>query len=154
MTAHGIVVALGSYGGAFAVAAISSVIPLVSIDVFLVGLVLATSGLAAPLIVACAAAGQLVGKLPIYYATRGALAIPGRHRERVDRMRARIARWQRAPLALLATSAVVGLPPFSVVATAAGALAIGVRDFCVVVFAGRAARFAIVVAIAARVSSR
>ena len=151
MTAHAILVALGSYGGAFVVAAISSVMPLVSIDAFLVGLVLATSGLAAPAIVACAAAGQLAGKLPIYYATRGALAIPGRHRARVERLRARIARWERAPLAVLATSAVLGLPPFSIVATAAGALAIRTRDFCIVVLAGRATRFAIVVAIAASV---
>jgi len=36
MTADGVVTALGSYGGAFAVGALSSVLPFVSIEVFLV----------------------------------------------------------------------------------------------------------------------
>jgi len=148
MTAHSIVAALGIYAGAFVVGAISSVVPLVSIDVFLVGITLATGMTGAvpiALIVILAAAGQLAGKLPIYFATRGVVALPGPHRARIDRLRARLARWQRAPHLVLATSAVVGLPPFSFVATAAGALAIRVQPFCLVVFAGRALRFALVI---------
>ena len=145
MNAHAIVSALGLYAGAFVVGAISSVIPIVSIDLFLIGLTLST-GVAAVPIVLCAAAGQLAGKLPIYAGSRGAAALRGPHSERLDRMRDRVARWQRAPLAVLATSAVAGLPPFSIMATAAGVLAIRLRPFCIVVFAGRAARFAIVIA--------
>jgi membrane protein YqaA with SNARE-associated domain len=50
---------------------------------------------------------------------------------------------------VLATSAVLGLPPFSIMATAAGVLAIRVRAFCAIVLAGRALRFALVLAITA-----
>lgn len=147
MNAHAILAALGVYAGSFVVGAISSVIPIVSIDVFVVGITLAVGAAVAVPVVLLAAAGQLAGKLPIYYATRGVAALPGPHRDRLERMRARIARWQRAPHLVLATSAVAGLPPFSIVATAAGVLAIRVREFCVVVFAGRALRFALVVAV-------
>jgi len=152
VTAHSILLAFGSYGGAFVVALVSSFVPLVSVDLFLVGLVMSTSAFAAPAIVACAAAGTLAGKLPIYYATRGAVSLSEKARARIERLRARIARWERAPLAVLATSSLLGLPPFSLVATAAGVLAIRARDFCIVVFAGRALRFAAVIAIAAHVA--
>ena len=78
--------------------------------------------------------------------------VRGPHRERLERMRARVARWQRTPHHVLAISAVVGLPPFSIMATAAGVLAIRLRSFCAVVFVGRATRFAIVIAITALAS--
>ena len=155
MTAHSIVAALGIYAGTFVVGAISSVVPLVSIDVFLVGITFAaglSGAVPIALVVILAAAGQLAGKLPIYVATRGVVALPGPHRARIARLRARLARWQRAPHLVLATSAVVGLPPFSLVATAAGALAIGVRPFCLVVFAGRGLRFTLVIAATALAS--
>ncbi|MBA3539040.1 MAG: hypothetical protein H0T79_05385, partial [Deltaproteobacteria bacterium] len=67
---------------------------------------------------------------------------------RLTRVRAWIARWQKTPLLVLAASALLGLPPFSIVATAAGALAIRTRTFCAIVFVGRAVRFALVIAIA------
>ena len=147
MNAHAILASLGIYAGSFVVGAISSVIPIVSIDVFVVGVTLAAGSAAALGVIVLAAAGQLAGKLPIYYAARGVAALPGPQRARIDRFRDRMTRWQNAPRLVLATSAVAGLPPFSIVATAAGALAIGVRSFCVVVFSGRAARFAVIVAI-------
>ncbi|HEX4418452.1 MAG TPA: VTT domain-containing protein [Kofleriaceae bacterium] len=154
MTPHDLVQTLGTYGGAFAVGAISSLIPFVSIDLFLIGLTVATgTSLAVALpVVLLASAGQLAGKLPIYWASRGAANLPDRHRERLERMRARITRWQNAPHLILAVSALVGLPPFSLMATAAGILEIRLRSFCVVVFAGRAARFAIVIAVTALAS--
>jgi membrane protein YqaA with SNARE-associated domain len=67
----------------------------------------------------------------------------------VNRLRARLGRFANAPHLVLATSAVLGLPPFSIMATAAGVLAIRVRAFCAIVLAGRAVRFAILIAIAA-----
>jgi membrane protein YqaA with SNARE-associated domain len=148
MTTSGIVAALGSYGGAFAVGAISSILPLVSIEVFLVALTIATGvnlGTATS-IVLLAAGGQLAGKLPIYLASRGIASVAGPHRERVERIRLRLVRWRNTPHLALAISALVGLPPFSLMATAAGALAIRLQWFCAIVFAGRAARFAILIA--------
>ena len=149
---HAIVAEVGTYAGAFVVGAVSSVVPIISIDLFLIGLTVAAGATSAGPVVVLAAAGQLAGKLPIYYATRGVAALPGPQRARLERVRARIARWRDAPHAVLATSAVLGLPPFSLVATAAGALAIRVRPFCAIVFAGRALRFAIVIAVTALAS--
>ena len=50
---------------------------------------------------------------------------------------------------MLGASALFGLPPFSIVATAAGMLAIRLAPFCSVIFVGRAVRFVGVVAITA-----
>jgi membrane protein YqaA with SNARE-associated domain len=141
MTAHDVLAALGIYAGTFAVAAISSVLPFVAIDVFLVGIVLYAPPAALPLVVVLAAAGQVVGKLPIYAASRVAGA-------RLDRVRRWIARWQHTPRLLLFASAVFGLPPFSIISTAAGVLGVDARTFVLLVFVGRLLRFALVVAIA------
>ncbi|MBL9014494.1 MAG: hypothetical protein JNL83_09980 [Myxococcales bacterium] len=148
MTADGLLAALGLYGGTFAVAAVSALVPLVAIDVFLVGVALVVPGAALPALVALAAAGQLAGKLPIYWACRGVAALPGRHRARLDRVRAWVARWERAPRAVLLASAVLGLPPFSIISTAAGVLGVDARTFSLLVLAGRGLRFTALVAIA------
>lgn len=147
MTADSLVAALGLFAGTFAVGALSAVIPLASIEVFLAGVVLVRgvdpAGAAA--LVACAAAGQLAGKLPIYGAARGVGAV---QQERVAKLRAWLGRFANAPHLVLAASAVFGLPPFSIMATAAGILEIRVRPFCAIVLAGRALRFAAIIAIA------
>jgi len=150
MTAAGVVTALGSYGGAFAVGALSSLLPLVSIEVFLVALTIATGATPATAVslAVLAAGGQLLGKLPIYAASRGVARVGGRHRERLDRFRQRLARLRNIRHVALAASALVGLPPFSVMATAAGTFAIRLPWFCAIVFAGRATRFAILIALA------
>lgn len=141
MTPEAIVAAVGIYAGMFVVAAISSVFPLLLIEVFLI----AVAGSAfAPLLVICAAAGQLVGKLPIYAAARAAGTLRG-----PQRLRRWIERWSNTPHLVLGVSAVVGLPPFSLMATTAGILSIRTRAFSAIVFLGRALRFAIVLAIAA-----
>lgn len=148
MTADGLFAALGLYAGTFAVAAVSAVIPFVAIDVFLVGVALMAPAAALPLVVALAAAGQLAGKLPIYWACRGVAALPGRHRARLERVRAWVARWDRAPRGVLLASAVLGLPPFSVISTAAGVLGVEALTFSALVLLGRGLRFAAIVAIA------
>lgn len=141
MTAPDVLAALGVYAGTFAVAAISSVLPFVAIDVFLVGVALYAPSAALPLVILLAAAGQVAGKLPIYAASRLAGA-------RADRLRRWLARWQRTPRSILFASALLGLPPFSIISTAAGVLGIEARTFALLVFAGRALRFAVLVAIA------
>lgn len=148
-----LVAQLGLYAGSFAVGALSSVIPFVVVDVFLVGVALQLGGtpeLAA--LVVLASLGQLVGKLPMYYAVRGAVALAGtpseRTRARVERLRRWTARFRGRPHLVLVASALTGIPPFSIVASAAGLLGIRVRAFAAIVFGGRAVRFAVVVAVA------
>lgn len=147
MTADGLVASLGLYAGTFAVAAISAVIPLVAIDVFLVAVALMAPAAALPLVVVLAAAGQLAGKLPIYWTCRGLAALPGQHRPRLERVRAWLARRGRAPRAVLFASAVLGLPPFSLISTAAGVLGVDAKTFSALVLLGRGLRFAAIVAI-------
>jgi membrane protein YqaA with SNARE-associated domain len=145
-----VVAAVGIPVGAFVVGAISSLVPIVSIEVFVVAVALASGApLLLPLVVVLATVGQVVGKLPVYFAARKAAALPGRHQRWVTRARRWLARFGDQPLLLLATSASLGLPPFSIISTAAGALAIPPRAFCLVVAAGRALRLGVLVAIAA-----
>lgn len=145
MTSEELLATFGLYAGTFVVAAISSVLPFVAIDVFLVGVVVMAPGAALPLIVVLAALGQLAGKLPIYAASRGVAAMSS---DRLARVRRWIARWERAPHGVLLLSAIVGLPPFSILATAAGLLGVRTRAFCAIVVGGRGLRFAVIVAIA------
>jgi membrane protein YqaA with SNARE-associated domain len=140
---------VGIYAGAFAVGAISSIVPLISIEVFLVAVTLANGPVGAPALIALATAGQVVGKLPIYWSARGLAAMPGRHVKWIARMRRWTARFGDRPYALVGISALTGIPPFSVISTTAGAIAIDAWRFCIVIAVGRAARFAILVALAA-----
>jgi len=128
---------LGIYAATLVIAVVGSVIPIVSIELFLIGVAVTMGPAHAAPLIAIAAIGQTAGKLPVYYASRGVAHLG---RGRLERVRAWAARWR--PDLLLATSSTLGLPPFSLLATAAGVLAIPVRRFCVVVALGRAARFA------------
>jgi membrane protein YqaA with SNARE-associated domain len=149
MTSDSLVGAGGIYFAALAIGAISSIVPIISIEVFLVGVTLARGpGDAIPLIF-LATLGQVAGKLPVFFGSRAVADLPGRHQKWLARIRAWNARLGGRSYLLLATSAVVGLPPFSVISTAAGALAIPLRAFCIVIAAGRTLRFALLIALAA-----
>jgi membrane protein YqaA with SNARE-associated domain len=154
VTSEALLSVVGIYAGTFAVGAVSSLLPFVSIEVFLVALTIARGPADALILVVLATAGQVIGKLPVYAATRAASSLPGRQRRWVERIRGWAERRGHRPVALLGISALVGLPPFSLASTAAGVLAIRLRTFCVVIAAGRAARFVILIAIAARFAQR
>ena len=146
MTAEAIIAAVGLYAGTFVVAAIGSVFPLVSIEVFLVAITIAhpEPALALP-IVLLAAAGQVLGKLPIYFASRGVASLGSS--TRLERLRGWAARRRHGAPLVVGASALLGLPPFSIIATTAGVLAMRLRVFCTVVAIGRAVRFAVIIAV-------
>ncbi len=143
---------VGSLGlpvATFAIALVGAVFPIVSIEVFLIGVAVIAGPGDAVLLVPLAAVGQLLGKLPIYGAARGLTGLTARspkQARRVERMRGWFARWH--PTKLLAASALVGIPPFSLAATAAGVLGIQLRTFCIVVGVSRGLRFAAIFALA------
>ncbi len=149
-TPDALIGALGIYGGTLAIGAASSMLPIVSIEVFLVALTLARGPSDALLLIVLATVGQVLGKLPVYWATRAASALPGRQRRWVERIRGWSARLGDRPVMLLGVSALIGLPPFSLASTAAGVLGIRLRTFCTVIAVARAARFAVLIAVAAR----
>jgi membrane protein YqaA with SNARE-associated domain len=145
--------ALGMYGGTFAIGIASCFVPIVSIEVFLVGLVVArgTGSLgAACALVALATVGQVLGKLPVYFATRGLTNLEGRHRRWLDRLKGWMARTRCRPDIVLAASALLGLPPFALASTAAGALEIPPARFSLIIGVCRALRFTALIAIAGR----
>lgn len=151
MTIESILAAVGLYAGAFVIGGLSSIVPIVSIEVFLVWI-----GFSQPLaipavlaIVVLATVGQVLGKLPVYFTARGLAGMQGRHRKHVERVQRWVARWKVHPTLFLAASALLGLPPFSLASTAAGALDVPPRTFCVVIAVSRAVRFAALIAIAA-----
>jgi membrane protein YqaA with SNARE-associated domain len=143
MDPDALIAAVGLYAATFVIAVVGAVVPIISIEVFLIAIAIAVGPADAVPLVALAAVGQTLGKLPIYFGTR-AIA----DRAKLDRIRAWAARWR--PSLLLATSSTLGLPPFSMLATAAGVLAIPPRMFCSVVVVGRAVRFTAIFVLASR----
>ena len=142
---------LGIYGGTFVVSIIAAVVPIVNSELFLVGLVRLAVDSAGqlPLIVAAAALGQMVGKIGLYYAGMGMLELPrGRYKKKIEQIREKLESWKTKPYLIFAISASVGLPPFYITTLAAGAMKIRFKAFFVIGTLGRAARFAVVVALA------
>lgn len=140
------------------VGAVSALIPVVNLEVYLVALLAAQSDLPWPLVGLAAAIGQMMGKLAFYYGGRGGSRLHARLRRRTERKPA--GRWarrlerfretcQQRPVwaaGVLLTSASVGLPPYALVAVVAGSCGIGLVMFSTTGLLGRAARFCAVAA--------
>lgn len=141
---------LGIYGGTFVVCFVSGLVPIINAELWLIAVTLSVATVAPlPAVVVLAAAGQMVAKMLLYFAARGALDLPtGRYHAKIIKAREKIAQWRRKRLTVLWASATIGLPPFYVVALLAGALEVGFRTFCFVGTVGRALRFGAVVVIA------
>jgi membrane protein YqaA with SNARE-associated domain len=141
---------LGIYGGTFVVSLIAGLVPLVNAEIFLIGLVrLAIDHPSQlPALVVLAAAGQMIAKIGLYHAGRGMLELPrGRHRAKVEAVRARLEDWKTKPYLISGASSVFGLPPFYLTVLAAGAMRIRFMAFLVIGLTGRLVRFAVLVAI-------
>ncbi len=139
----------GIYGGAGIVAFIAALFPLFSIEVFL----LLVASVAQPslnqLVLCCltAAATHQVGKTITYYAGIGALE-RGRLKEKLDRNRERLDRWNKAPYLMLALAGAFGIPPLWVLGFIAKPLMrIEIAAFTAIVFVTRFGRFFVLAAI-------
>ncbi|MFD6950790.1 hypothetical protein A6A08_11590 [Nocardiopsis sp. TSRI0078] len=139
---------------AFAVALVSGAVPVVNIEVYLVGAVLAVDDGALAAMAVAAGAGQTLGKVPYYYAGRGSLSVPWiRRRARTPgKWAVRAEGWRRRAeeqpvwgAGLLALSSFASVPPFMVVSVLAGVVRMNVGLFCAVTFLTRTARFLVVV---------
>ncbi len=116
----------------FGVAAVSALFPPLNLETYIVALMLQRSELAWWLVGPVAAAGQMLGKMPYYYAARGSVRLPGwLHRKTSQKSTGRWARWmatfrrncQQRPVwtaGALLVSATFGIPPFAVTSVAAG----------------------------------
>ena len=141
---------MGEVLGLFGVSFTSALLPLVNLEVYLVGL----SAFSLPervwLLAAVAGAGQMAGKLVWYYL--GAHSLRWRWvRRKIDtpKAQAKLELWRHRthdrPLVgatLVLVSATSGFPPFAIVAVLAGQLRMSLAVFVVVGFLGRTLRFA------------
>jgi membrane protein YqaA with SNARE-associated domain len=132
------------------VALASALVPLINIEVYLIGLAAVSSDGHVWFLAAVGGAGQMIGKLIWYYLGANALRW-GWVRRKVEKPKAaaKLELWRRRtndrPLfggLLLFASAVSGFPPFAIVAVLAGQLRMNVTMFLTVGFVGRTLRFA------------
>jgi membrane protein YqaA with SNARE-associated domain len=141
---------LGLYGGTLVVCFVSGLVPLINTELFLVGLgvvAITSPGQIVPIAV-LAAIGQVSAHLVLYFAGLGVVGLPrGKTRDKIERARARVAKWQRRPHFVLALAATIGIPPLMLVSVVAGAMKISVRAYCLISLVGRTVRFAAILAI-------
>lgn len=137
-------------------AALGSVFPVINIELYLVGVLTAVSGLSWWALALAATIGQLAGKVLFFLAGRGSITLGSRLSGFVNGKRTR--RWadwaekfhqrcRRRPgwgLATLFAGAVTGIPPFTLMCFLTGAAGIGWTSFLAVSFLGRTIHFMLV----------
>lgn len=140
----------GLFGGAFVIGFCAGMFPIVSIELFLIGIgAWATPAPAdMAIIVVLAAIGHQIAKTICYYAGYGALEKANdKLRARVDKLRHKIERWNRRPKLIMFVASVIGIPPLYVLAFIARPL-MDMRfwPFTIIVFSSRIVRYAVLLA--------
>jgi membrane protein YqaA with SNARE-associated domain len=139
----------GMYGGAATVAFIAGLFPLFSIEVFLVGLTAVLGPTVPQMLVCCllAALGHQAAKTITYYAGVGALE-SGKLKAKLDQVRPKIEKWNKAPRFVLFLAGAIGIPPLYIVGFIARPLmGIGIVTFTLIVLGSRFGRFVVLAAI-------
>lgn len=140
---------LGIYGGSAVVAFIAGLFPLMSIEVFLILITTVTAPTFPQVLLCCllAAVGHQIAKTITYYAGVGALE-RGRLKKKLDEVRPRIEKWNKAPHFMLFLAGGFGIPPLYVLGFIARPLmGIGIFWYTVIVLTTRFARFVVLAAI-------
>lgn len=128
----------------FVVSLVSGFVPLVNVELYLLGLAAAQpDGAWAPVVLA-AALGQVAAKCVLYALGFGARRSSNERARAVAAAAARLRAAGPASLAVVFSSALVGLPPFYVTSLAAGVMRLGLPAFVAFGLAGRLLRFAAV----------
>jgi membrane protein YqaA with SNARE-associated domain len=148
---HPLVAMLGLYGATLVFAFLAGMFPLLSIEVFLVGI--AVWGVAVDqlaVLIVLAVVGHQVAKTLTYYAGAGAFELPrGKLRDQIAAAKHRIERWNRRPKLIMLAGAALGLPPLYLLGfIARPVLNMQLATFTGISMAGRIARYTTLVAIA------
>lgn len=153
----------------FSVAFGSALLPLISIEIFVIGLVTQQPGLSWWWIGLAVALGQVLGKMFYFLAARGSLHLPAflkrkekkakplspwrlKWRARLEWVRVRCHRHPHWMFGTHAVSSVVGLPPFMFTTVLAGLAGMSSWLFISTSVAGRFARFSVLAASPAAVA--
>ena len=124
----------------------SAVIPVMHAEAYLITVSALTPPALSVALVLAATIGQMIGKVGMYAAGRGALQLPGeRWKRRVEAVHARYEGHTGIGNGLIFLSSATGLPPFYIISIAAGVLRVPLVPFVVFGAAGRCIRFALVV---------
>lgn len=151
---------LGVLGAALGLSVVSAVFPLISIEVFALGVLLGGAEVPWWALALVIAVGQIAGKTLHYGAARGAVRLPrlldrtGRSPRRkrartaalLDRFRHTCRHHPVASGGVLLTSAAVSVPPFAATAAVAGWARVSLALFLVTGFTGRLVRFGVLTA--------
>jgi membrane protein YqaA with SNARE-associated domain len=136
--------------GLLGVSVASALLPLINIELYLVGLAAVAGSDRVWLLAAVGGFGQMVGKVIWYYLGANSLRW-GWIRKKVEtpKAQAKLELWQRRTrdqpvlgALLLFVSGFSGFPPFAIVSVLAGQLRMNIVIFIVVGFVGRTLRFA------------
>ena len=149
MSAQSLLESFGIYGGSLIVAFIAGLFPLFSIEIFLMGLTAALAPPVETVAVCCllAALSHQVSKTITYYAGVGALE-HGKMKDKIERNRERIARWNKAPHVMLTLGGAFGIPPLWILGIVARPLmGIKILPFTVIIFVTRLGRFMVLATI-------
>jgi len=143
----------GLYAGAFLLAVVSGVFPLVSSEVFLIGIALSHTSTPSMLVIAqLIAAGQTVSHSTLFQMARGVTTLGTKRGKKfeakIERARTIVARWRGNVWLLLCSAATIGLPPMMLVSIAGGALDIRFRRFVTIGLLGRMLRFTAIALVA------
>lgn len=142
---------LGLYGATLVVAFIAGMLPLFSIEVFLVGVTaLGVEARTAAILIGIAVVGHQIAKTVTYYVGAGVFELPrGKMRERIAAAKAQIDRWNKRPRLIMFVSATIGFPPLVLLGYIAGPLMkMGITTFTAISFTGRVLRYTTLVAVA------
>jgi membrane protein YqaA with SNARE-associated domain len=124
----------------------SAVIPVMHAEAYLIAVSALSPPAVAWALVIAATIGQMIGKVAMYLAGRGAVRLPSVWlRERIAKAGAKAQSHGNVGNALIFVSSAVGLPPFYVISVAAGVLRVPLGGFVVFGAAGRFLRFAVAV---------
>jgi len=139
----------GIYGGSFVVAFIAGMFPLFSIEAFLITVSYVVAPPVEVMFLCClvAAIGHQIAKTICYYAGVGALE-HGKLKNKLDKNRERIDRWNKAPHLIMLLGATVGIPPLYILGfIARPIMRMRFSIFTLIVFLGRIGRFSVLAAI-------
>lgn len=149
MTGIGDVGLAWACAGCFALTVVSAIVPWVNAEVIVLSLpALAPSRSTLVLLVLVATAGQMTGKLLVYWAGRGSARAPSpRVAQALERWRPRIAGNWRSAAGFVVLSSAVGIPPFFIMTLVAGALHMRLTTFLAAGTVGRLFRFGVLAVI-------
>src|SRR5262245_35127697 len=137
-------------GSSFLIGVGSGVVPLFSVEAYLVALALLAPPEWLTGALLTTTAGHMAAKYVLYLAGSGAVSLPlveARTRPLFE-LRARLQRKRAAPAAVVLASATIGVPPFYLVSLAAGSLRWPAHLFLLFGGGGRLLRFAALVVMA------